>query len=85
MGITSRGRFLIHSSPCIDAAGSIKAGYYADLVLFDPDVIEDRSTMQDSTALSVGIRSVWVNGVLAFNDDEPLMVYPGRIVSRGEN
>jgi len=68
----------------ISERGSIKAGYYADLVLFDPAVIEDRSTMQDPTALSVGIRSVWVNGVLAFDDDEPLMVYPGRIVSRGE-
>lgn len=81
----------IHKMTALSAAsmgiserGSIKAGYYADLVLFDPAVIEDRSTMLDPKALSVGIRSVWVNGVLAFDDDEPLMVYPGRIVSRGE-
>ena len=70
IGITDRGR--------------IRTGYYADLVLFDPDVIADRATMQDSTALSVGIEKVWVNGVLAFENDEPTLVYPGRIVARGE-
>ena len=52
--------------------------------MFDPDVIEDRSTMEDSTALSVGIDIVWVNGVLAFDNDEPTMHYPGRIVTRGD-
>jgi len=62
--------------------GRIQAGYYADLVLFDPDTIEDRSTMLDPTAVSVGIKKVWVNGVLAFQNGEPAMVYPGRIVAR---
>ena len=62
--------------------GRIQTGYYADLVLFDPAAIEDRATMKDSSPLSVGIKSVWVNGVLAFDDGEPTMVYPGRIVSR---
>jgi len=64
--------------------GNIRPGYYADLVLFNPDTIEDRATMQDSTALSVGIEKVWVNGVLAFNNGEPTMEYAGRIVERGE-
>ena len=68
MGIKNRGR--------------IRTGYFADLVLFDPDAIEDRSTMQDSTALSVGIEKVWVNGVLAFKNAAPTMLYPGRIVAR---
>lgn len=62
--------------------GRIRTGYFADLVLFDPDTIEDRSTMQDPTALSVGIAKVWVNGVLAFDNGEPTMRYPGRVVSR---
>jgi len=64
--------------------GSIRVGHYADLVLFDPDKIEDRSTMQDPTALSVGIEKVWVNGVLAFDKGKSTMVYPGRIVGRGK-
>jgi N-acyl-D-amino-acid deacylase len=62
--------------------GRIKTGYYADLVLFDPDTIQDKATMEDSTALSVGIEKVWVNGVLAFDEGEPTMVYPGRIITR---
>ena len=71
MGIRNRGRLV--------------AGYYADLVLFNPDTIEDKSTMEDSTALSVGIEKVWVNGVLAFDNGEPTMRYPGRIVDRDEH
>lgn len=70
MGIANRGR--------------IETGFYADLVLFDPQVIEDRATMQDSTALSDGIHKVWVNGVLAFDNGAPTMRYPGRIVARDE-
>jgi N-acyl-D-amino-acid deacylase len=64
--------------------GHIQSGYYADLVLFNPDTIEDKSTMLDPTALSVGIEKVWVNGTLAFENGEPTMVYPGRIVARNE-
>ena len=62
--------------------GRIRTGYIADLVLFDPETIGDRSTMQDPAALSVGVEKVWVNGVLAFDNAAPTMRYPGRIVSR---
>jgi N-acyl-D-amino-acid deacylase len=65
----------------VNDRGRIRTGYFADLVLFDPDTIEDRSTMQDPTALSVGIEKVWVNGVLAFDNGAPTMRYPGRTVS----
>jgi N-acyl-D-amino-acid deacylase len=70
MGFTKRGR--------------IRTGNFADLVLFDPESIEDRSTMQDPEAVSVGIEKVWVNGVLAFENGKPTMRYPGRIISRNE-
>ena len=46
--------------------GMIKPGYSADLVLFDPATVIDRSTIKDSRALSAGIQTVWVNGVIAF-------------------
>jgi len=64
--------------------GRIRTGYYADLVLLDPNSIEDKATMQDSTAISVGVEKVWVNGALAFENGRPTMHYPGRIVSRNE-
>lgn len=62
--------------------GRVRTGYFADLVLFDPDTIDDRSTMQEPNALSVGVEKVWVNGILAFDNTEPTMRYPGRVVSR---
>jgi len=68
----------------IEDRGQIKTGYFADLVLFDPDTIDDKSTMQDPTALSVGVEKVWVNGVLAFDSGKPTMRYPGKIVSRNQ-
>lgn len=61
--------------------GRIKPGNYADLVLFDPGAIADRATMANPTAVSVGIQSVWVNGVLAFENGAPTKRYAGRIVT----
>ena len=68
----------------LEERGNIRVGNYADLVLFDPGTVEDRSTMLDPTALSVGIEKVWVNGVLAFEDGESTGVYPGHVVGRGK-
>ncbi len=68
----------------VEDRGRIRTGHHADLVLFDPETVMDRSTMQDPTAVAVGIEKVWVNGVLAFENGEPTMVYPGRLVARGD-
>jgi len=54
---------------------------HADLVLFDPKTISDRASMSDPTALSIGVKKVWVNGVLAFADGEPTLRYAGRIIT----
>jgi len=44
--------------------GSIQVGHYADLVLFDPDMVKDRSTPEAPHVPSLGIEKVWVNGQL---------------------
>jgi N-acyl-D-amino-acid deacylase len=62
--------------------GSITAGAFADLVLFDAREIVDRSTTKDPKALSAGVRSVWVNGQLVFEAGKPAGVYPGRVLRR---
>ena len=67
----------------INNRGRIRTGYYADLVLFDADKIIDKATMRNPTALSVGVKKVWVNGILAYDNGKPTLVYPGRIVPRG--
>jgi N-acyl-D-amino-acid deacylase len=69
MGIANRGR--------------IEAGHYADLVLFDPDTVIDHATLQDPIAVSTGIKQVWVNGQLAFEDGEPTALFSGQLVKLG--
>jgi len=48
--------------------GIIAPGYYADLVLFNPDTVIDKATITDPKALSEGILKVWVNGKLVYSD-----------------
>ena len=43
--------------------GVVAAGKYADLVIFDPDLIADRATYEEPRRRSVGVRDVVVNGV----------------------
>ena len=46
--------------------GLIREGYYADLVLFDPEKIMDTATYADPVRPAEGIERVWVNGVLSY-------------------
>jgi len=62
--------------------GLIAPGYYADLVLFDPATVKDRSTAKDSKALSSGILSVWVNGKLVYKNKQVTAARPGMFLSR---
>lgn len=62
--------------------GVIRPGAFADLVLFDPATVADRSTIERPQALSVGIAKVWVNGVAVFAYGRPTGVYPGMPVRR---
>jgi N-acyl-D-amino-acid deacylase len=62
--------------------GVIRPGAFADLVLFDPATVADRSTWQDPKALSTGILEVWVNGVAVWDGSKATGAYPGRAVLR---
>jgi N-acyl-D-aspartate/D-glutamate deacylase len=63
--------------------GLIAPGYFADLVLFDPEAVMDNATITNATALSSGIKKVWVNGQVVFEDQKPMDNYPGRFIERG--
>ncbi|HXT80370.1 MAG TPA: amidohydrolase family protein, partial [Acetobacteraceae bacterium] len=46
--------------------GVIRAGAYADMVLFDPATVRDASTYDAPTAPAEGILETWVNGQSAY-------------------
>ncbi|MBX3002113.1 MAG: D-aminoacylase [Caldilineaceae bacterium] len=60
--------------------GQIRAGFYADVILFDPETIGDRATFEDPHQLSVGVRDVWVNGARVLKNGEHTGSTPGRFV-----
>ena len=60
--------------------GSIQEGYFADLVLFDPEVVSDEATYSTPHELSVGIEKVWVNGQLVFENGEVTGSRPGKTI-----
>lgn len=66
----------------ISDRGMIKAGQYADLVLFDPAIVADRATTGNPTARSVGISRVWVNGAIVYTEGHPTGNHPGHPLRR---
>ncbi|MGM0420994.1 MAG: N-acyl-D-amino-acid deacylase family protein [Bacillota bacterium] len=50
--------------------GTISPGKAADLVIFDPERVEDRATYAYPSRLAVGFKAVLVNGDLVLQDDE---------------
>jgi dihydroorotase/N-acyl-D-amino-acid deacylase len=60
--------------------GLLREGMRADVVVFDPETVADRSTFVDPHQLSVGIRDVWVNGQRVLRDAAHTGAKPGRIV-----
>ena len=64
----------------IEKRGALKPGYYADVVVFDPATIGDRSTFEKPHQYSVGVRDVFVNGVAVLRNGEHSGATPGRAV-----
>jgi N-acyl-D-amino-acid deacylase len=62
--------------------GVLREGAYADLALFDPATILDRSTFAKPQELPVGIEKVFVNGVLVWNDAKATGATPGLVLTR---
>lgn len=61
--------------------GKIKRGYFADIVVFDPDTIGDTSTYTNPLSYSNGIEHVLVNGVLAVENGRPTGNHAGRAIT----
>lgn len=58
--------------------GMIKPGFFADVVVFDPQKIHDVATFEDPNRLSVGMRFVLVNGEPVVFEGKQTAALPGR-------
>ena len=62
--------------------GLLAEGFYADLVIFDPDNISDRATYQSPHQYPQGISHVFVNGTMVVKEGELTGKRPGKVLSR---
>ncbi|MGQ0659529.1 N-acyl-D-amino-acid deacylase family protein [Sphingosinicella sp.] len=60
--------------------GSLRAGHYADLAVFDPATIADHATFERPHQYATGMRHVFVNGTQVLRDGEHTGATPGRVV-----
>jgi N-acyl-D-amino-acid deacylase len=58
--------------------GILREGMFADVVVFDPDTVEDRATFEEPHRVSVGMTHVFVNGVQVLRNGEHTGATPGR-------
>jgi N-acyl-D-amino-acid deacylase len=60
--------------------GSLRPGYYADVVVFDPATIRDNATFAKPQQLASGVEDVFINGVQVLKNGKHTGAKPGRFV-----
>ena len=68
----------------LNRRGFIQEGYYADLVLFDPQKVADQSTTENPQMPSRGIIRVWVNGKSVYQNKATTGKHPGKVIRRND-
>jgi N-acyl-D-amino-acid deacylase len=64
----------------IQRRGSLMPGFFADVVVFDPNAITDHATFAEPHQYSTGVVHVFVNGAQVLKDGEHTGATPGRVV-----
>ena len=64
----------------IKRRGQIATGYFADVVIFDKDKVEDNATYENSHQYADGMVHVFVNGVQVLKDGNHTGARPGRAI-----
>ena len=60
--------------------GRLRPGAFADVVVFDPNSIQDHATFEKSHQLSTGVSQVLINGKFALRDGKATGAATGRVV-----
>jgi N-acyl-D-amino-acid deacylase len=60
--------------------GVLKAGMWADIVIFDPTTVRDLATFDNPNQLSQGMEYVLVNGVPVIDDSKMTGALPGKVL-----
>ena len=60
--------------------GLLKAGYFADVVIFDPNTVQDKATFENPHQYAEGVEHVIVNGVQVLENGEATGQFGGRVV-----
>ena len=60
--------------------GILKPGFFADLVIFNPDSVMDKATFENPHQYSEGMSYVFVNGKLVWEDGKPTGNLPGKVL-----
>jgi N-acyl-D-amino-acid deacylase len=64
----------------ISQRGFLKPGYYADVVVFDPETVADLATFEDPHQLATGVNHVLINGSHVLRNGEHTGATPGRFI-----
>jgi N-acyl-D-amino-acid deacylase len=60
--------------------GRLRVGNFADVVIFDPNTIQDHSTYAKPMQYATGVTDVFISGKLTLKDGKPTGTLPGKIL-----
>jgi N-acyl-D-aspartate/D-glutamate deacylase len=60
--------------------GYLKPGYFADIVVFDPEKFRDLATYDKPHQYSIGVKYLFVNGQLAIDDGKAIGTLAGKVL-----
>jgi N-acyl-D-amino-acid deacylase len=66
----------------LDRRGELREGFFADVVVFDRDKIQDHATYANPRQFATGVVHVFVNGKQVLKDGEHTGAKPGRALKR---
>lgn len=64
--------------------GLLREGYYADLVVFDPEEVADEASFEEPLQFATGVYDVFVNGAQVLKNGEHTGVFSGRYIKNYE-